>query len=472
MVRPTRPGRGQRVRCVQASVTPVDGLRQALEWFTQDLSLAKLVLHGNVGWQPGQLIALAVLWVWSDQRTLTGAFAQACGLAQQMFGEVAVTTYQGLTGALRAHGRELLALFEVAWHRKMEQAAGGYWRIGMWLALAVDGTRLTTPRTVSNERAFAARNYGSGAKAQGRKKWKNKKRRGKKLSAPVKPQIWLTLIWHVGLKMPWSWQAGPSTASERHHAQEMLAARKFPENTLLCGDAGFVGYDFWKSILDLGHQFVIRVGGNVRLLRQLGVARRREDIVYLWPNEAMRKRQPPLMLRLLEFQGPRGKVCLVTSVLSARQLSATQAQQLYGLRWGVELQFRAFKQTFNRGTLRSRTANNALVELDWSLVGLWMIQLYATREQIKFESPPAQSSVALALDAIQNAMRNWCGDGCTSRELRRRLAIATKDAYQRHSTKRARYRPKYKDAPTATVPILSNASAKQRKAYTALQRAA
>ena len=46
--------------------------------------------------------------------------------------------------------------------------------------------------------------------------------------------------------------------------------QKFPENTLFCGDAGFVGYDLWQSIIDKGHSFVIRVGGNVRLLTKLG----------------------------------------------------------------------------------------------------------------------------------------------------------------------------------------------------------
>ena len=38
-----------------------------------------------------------------------------------------------------------------------------------------------------------------------------------------------------------------------------------------------------------------------------------------------------------------------------------------------------------------------MVELDWSLVGLWLIQLFAVKEQIKTDSPPEQSSVALAL---------------------------------------------------------------------------
>jgi hypothetical protein len=468
----SRRKRGQREVRSEASVSRADGLRQAVEWFTQARSLANIAFHGNVVWQPAQLVALAVLWAWSDHRTLTGAFTQAGKLAQQMFGEVAVTTYQGLTGALRAHGQKLLSVLEAAWHQEMEQVAGAYWRIGEWLVLAVDGARISTPRTASNERAFAIPNYGFGAKARRRNKWKNKKRRSKKLSAPVKPQMWLTLIWHVGLKTPWCWRTGPSTASERQHVQEMLKSRDFPENTLFCGDAGFIGYDFWKSILARDHHFLIRVGGNVRLLRKLGVARRRAGIVYLWPNAALRQRQPPLVLRLFEFQGPRGKVCLVTSVLSERALSENQARKLYRLRWGVELQFRALKQTFGRGTLRSRTAENALVELDWSLVGLWMVQLYATREQIKLDSPPEQSSVALALDVIQDAMRNWAGSQQTPAELRQRLAAAKKDPYRRSSSKRPRYRPKYKEAPTATEPILVNATTKQKKAYATLKQAA
>lgn len=470
--RRARTKRSQREVRSKSGATQADGLRQALEWFTRDASLTKVALHGNVGWQPAQLVALAVLWAWSDQQTLTGAFIQACDLAQGMFGEVALTTYQGLTGALRTHGQKLLAIFELAWHQKMEQAAGAYWRIGGWLALAVDGSRISTPRTKSNEQAFAIPNYGFGAKARRRNKWKNKKRRSKKLSAPVKPQIWLTLIWHVGMKMPWCWRTGPSTASERQHVQEMIDSRDFPENTLFCGDAGFIGYDFWKSILARNHHFLIRVGGNVRLLRKLGVARQRAGIVHLWPDTVQRKLQPPLTLRLLEFQGPRGKVCLVTSILSEHALSDSQARQLYRLRWGVELQFRALKQTFGRGTLRSRTAENALVELDWSLVGLWLIQLYATREQIQFDSPPEQSSVALAIQVIQGAMRNWAGVQSKPRELRRRLARARKDVYLRRSSKQARYRPNYKDAPTATVPILVAATIKQRKAYAALKHAA
>lgn len=475
MVRSRKQGLG---RCKQsrahtkACLTHADCLRQALEWFTRNNSFTNLALHGNVGWTAVQLIALAVLWVWSDQRTLSGAFTQACCLAEKVCGTVAVTTYPGFTGALRKYTRQLLPQLESQLHRLMEQSAGPHWRVGRWLALAVDGSRVTTPRTRSNEAAFATKNYGLGARTKTRTRWKNKKRRSKKLSEPVKPQIWLTLIWHIGLKMPWCWKTGPSTSSERQHLQEMLQSRVFPSQTLFCGDAGFVGYDFWKAILEGGHSFLIRVGGNVRLLRNVGATRQRNGLVYLWPDAAMRKQHPPLVLRLLEFQGPRGKVYLVTNILSERELSAKQARELYRLRWGVELQFRTLKQTFSRSKLRSRTAENALVELDWSLVGLWLIQLYAVQEQIKLDSPPEQSSVALALDVIQDAMRNWSSVIRSPNELRRRLGGAIKDGYQRNGTKQARYRPESKDKPSATKPILIQASSQQRNAYQTLRLAA
>src|SRR6266480_4122484 len=101
--------------------------------------------------------------------------------------------------------------------------------------------------------------------------------------------------------------------------------------------------------------------------------------------------------------------------------------QMYRLRWGIELQFRAFKQTFGRGKLRSRTADHALVELEWSLVGLWLVQLFAVKEQIRIDSPPRQSSVASALAVIHDSMRSSRCVVSDPRALARRLAAAVKD---------------------------------------------
>src|SRR5207244_2241671 len=116
------------------------------------------------------------------------------------------------------------------------------------------------------------------------------------------PQLWLTLLWHVGSGLPWAWRTGPSGASEREH------------------------------------------------------------LVGLVP-------------------GQDGKQALyVVTDLPKPCLSDRQVATIYGARWGVEVFFRTFKQTFGRRKLRSRSALNAQLELEWSLLGLWGVCLLGTRE--------------------------------------------------------------------------------------------
>lgn len=251
----------------------------------------------------------------------------------------------------------------------------------------------------------------------------------------------------------------------------MLTTMVFPEKTLFCADAGFVGYELWKALEDADHHFLIRVGANVALLRNLGHAKEREGLVYLWPAKVAKKEQLPLILRLIVLQGPRGAVYLVTNVLSTNALSDRLAARLYRLRWGIELQFRSYKQTFGRGKLLSRTPQRALVELDWSLLGLWMVQLLAVKEQLAIGSPPQQSSVALAVSVIQEAMHARPDDVCNPSILRSRLSAAVKDQYHRTSSKRSRYRPHYKDVPSTGKPKIANATAQQRHAYNSLTNA-
>jgi hypothetical protein len=460
----------KRGRSKQSITEPLSfqALHRALAWIIDESIFSGLTLHGNITWAPAQLVVLAVLWVWSDKGTLTGAFRHAKQLALSMLGTVALTSYQGLSNALVNWTGSLLPRIQQRLHGLMEKIGGDYWRVNGWLPLAVDGSRVTTPRTQSNEADFSAPNYGQGRKARSRRKWKNKKRRSKALSERVKPQIWLTLMWHMGLCMPWSWKTGPSTSSERGHFLEMVTTMIFPKKTLFCADAGFVGYDLWKTLQDAGHHFLIRVGANVHLLQGLGRARESEGLVYLWPNEVARKQQTPLVMRLVVLQGPRGTVYLVTNVLSTKALSDSQAAKLYRLRWGVELQFRSYKQTFGRGKLLSRTPQRALAELDWSLLGLWMIQLFAVKEQLAIASPPERSSVALAVGVIQEAMQAWTGEGYNPGLLRSRLSEAIKDEYHRTSSKRARYRPHFKDVPSTGKPKITRASTQQREAYHAL----
>jgi Transposase DDE domain len=312
-------------------------LRAAVTWVVDAKIFAHLPVHGHTSWQMVDLILLAVVWVWSADHTLTGAFAEAQRWSMQVLGRAAVSTSQGLLKALVTWTASLLPLL---WQRRqqlLEEQSAKHWRVGLWLALAVDGSRVSGPRTQDNEQAFCAPNYGHGKTAKyRRKKGKGQRRRRKAKPQPVKPQVWLTLLWHMGLQMPWSWKTGPSHASEREHFRQMLVEQTFPPRTLFCADAGFTGYDLWKEMIDRGHAFLIRVGGNVTLLRQLGYTREKAGIVSCWPDSAAATQQPPLVLRLLHLQVGKCPMYLVTNVLDAKKLSDHEAIRLYKLRWGVE----------------------------------------------------------------------------------------------------------------------------------------
>lgn len=442
---------------------PINGqtLRAAVSWIADARIFDHLKRHGNTSWRTADLIMLTVVWVWSDKTTLTGAFSEAQHWSIKVLGRAAVSTYQGLLKALVTWTGTFLPLIWCRLQDLMHEHGEAHWRVGLWMALAVDGSRVTVPRTKDNERAFCAPNYGKGQTAKYRKKktqGKRVRKKAKEKMQPVKPQIWITLMWHMGMQMPWSWQSGPSNSSERDHFGQILREQKFPQNTMFCADAGFIGYDLWKEILDQGHSFLIRVGANVTLLRKLGHVRERDGIVYYWPDHAARKKQPPLVLRLLHFRLGKCNVYLVTNVLNQKLLSDKQAIKLYQLRWGVELQFRTMKQTFGRRKLRCKTPDRALVELDWSLLGLWMIQLFAVKEQIEIGEVPEHCSVSLAIAVVRRTFQRWSEHPSPQEAFHTQLQAATKDNYQRRGSKKARYRPDYKDKPSAGKPKILTAT--------------
>lgn len=470
------PSLKKRVPSTPPSIAAVSGnrsnhsLKQALAWVFNDRMFSQLSTHGNVKWSARMLVTLAVLTAWSEATQLTRAFGKATFLSQQLYQTKAISTFQGLMRALVTYSPQLVPIL---WHRcqtLMARAAKAHYRIGIWLPLAVDGSRFTTPRTQSNEKAFAAPNFGKGKDARSRRRWKNKRKRTQKRGVAVKPQIWLTLVWHLGLKLPWCWASGPSTSSERHHLRDMIATYGFPENTLFCGDSGFVGDSFWKAIIQSGHHFLVRVGGNIRLLKNLGHAKTKAGIVYFWTHRAKRQGQAPIILRLIEIKGSQGSMFLVTNVLDANKLSHATIKKLYLMRWGIELQFRSIKQTFGRGKLRCRNSQHALVELDWSLIALTIVQLRAVYEQNKLKSAPEKMSVALVLNAIRIAMDYWGEREQKANRLPKCLKAATRDAYQRRSSKQAKYQPQPKEKPKTTEPIVQEANKKLKLLYRKLIR--
>lgn len=454
----------------QQRSTQGEQLSGALAWIINDEMFGDVPVHGNVQWAIAHLVRVAILWVWSSKRGLVDSANDAIKKTAEMCKSYGINSYQVLTAALNRYTFQILPRVQRRLHQLMENTDRAKFRIGMWLVLAVDGTRLDTPRTRANENRFCK------PKSQRKKQTKKENTRGRHAQArqpvsqktnynpqPVGPQVWLTLLWHVGLRMPWAWKIGPSYSSERGHLLEMLKSANLLENTLICGDAGFVGYEFWKTIDDADRHFLCRVGSNCRFLKQLGRVRERDGIVYCWPDDKQRSKQPPLTLRLLCFNDGRGMVYLVTNELNARRLSDSLASQIYRRRWGIEVQIRSLKQTFGRSKLLGRTPEVAEVELNWSLVGLWIAQLFALREQTDMIEPDAQTSVAQVLRILEEIIQRPDLVPMRGQSLGCRLSNATTDTYERTKCKKSRNFPRRKEEPRTGPPKVVRATVEQKK---------
>src|SRR5438876_2053109 len=117
---------------------PLNGetLRAAVAWAVDRQIFAQVKVHGNTAWQVVDLILLTVVWVWSNDATLTGAFAEARRWSMDVLGRAAVESYQGLLKALVTWTASWLPLLQERLHRLMEEQAGTHWRVGRWLPLA------------------------------------------------------------------------------------------------------------------------------------------------------------------------------------------------------------------------------------------------------------------------------------------------------------------------------------------------
>jgi len=454
-------------------------LREVVAWLLPAAMFADRHVRKGSKWKPRMLAVTALFWAISDRPTLTDRLEHTRKIIKKIFPRQPKPgrTYRGFMKMLNKWHTELLLRVVCELRARMEQELAEQYLVAGFTVFAGDGSRVATPRTKSNQRAFSPRR-------KQKRKQKKKSQRGKPPRAcqrktPVAPhrktkkqsaasiekkadmtQIWLTLLWHVGTGLPWSWRSGAADSSERHHLLEMLG--EMPKNSLITADAGFVGYEFWQAVQGAGHDFVIRVGGNVKLIKKLGYAREYDHTIYLWPDKAAKKKLPPLTLRLIVIHDGRQPVYLITSVLDKQRLSDKQAIEIYRHRWGIELFFRTFKQTFGRTKLRSHAGENAKLELDWSLAALWSICLLGQRELVRVGESPARLSAAAAIKAVQTTLRDYRVRPESPEEtLSSMLAVAVRDDYERSSSKASRDYPTKKKRERTAAPKITRAEKRQ-----------
>lgn len=430
-------------------------LRSAVEWLAGTSCWKGTQFRDRCPWRPQTLVAAALVWAWSQETGLVDRFqaarriiATAFEVQQELAG-----SYQAFTKMLARWTKRLLPELVRLFRGRMQQELKEMFLVSGRAVFGIDGSRLELPRTRSNEAEYApgrplAQRYRS--------------RKGPRPAAAIKkgqvPQAWLTVLWHVGSRLPWAWRQGRADASERDHLRQMIP--ELPDHSLITADAGFVGYEYWQTLLAAGHDLLIRVGANVKLLRELGYVRERQGVVYLWPDRIAVRGRPPLVLRLVVLQGPRHPVYLVTSILDPRELSDAQLLALYRRRWGVEVFYRSFKQTFQRRKLRSQAARHVELELVWSLVGLWAICLLAQHHQQPNSAEDVRTSVAQALRAIRGCLREFACPVEEGRALADLLAAAVCDHYRR-AAKASRDYPRKKREHPPGPPQIHQATTKQ-----------
>jgi hypothetical protein len=426
------------------------------------VSLSGIALRPDCTWTPQTLAFAALLWAWSDEKTLIERFTTARKIIINRFGEQQepAGSYQAFIKLLRKWTEPLMKTLSTAFRERMPEALAPVWMVEGWQVFAVDGSRVDVPRTRKNEERYSPKSKLSREAQKRRREAKRRRslRQARERKANV-PRIWLTMLWHVGSGLPWDWRTGPSDSSERGHFQEMLGS--LPAGSLLTADAGFVGYDLWKTLLDAGHQLLVRVGSNVKLLKKLGYARERNGLVYLWPDHVAKKRLPPLVLRLVVVTNKeRGPVYLVTSVLNQEALSDTQVAAIYGKRWGIEVYYRHCKQTFERRKLRSQNPDNAMVELHWSLLGMWAMGLHSHAHLVGQGVLPEQISFAGIWRAYRRPMREYKSPPDPGERMRQLIDRAIIDPYKRKN-KASRDYPRKKQEQAAGSPILRKATRAQ-----------
>lgn len=438
--------------CRTGSRTNTQDLIAAINGLIAEADWSGIVFRTDCGWTVRGLVTAALVWAWSSKTTLKGRLDQALRIACGVGSSDAPfqTSYQAFVKLLVRWTAPLRDSLVAAFQSLMERDFSKQIRRAGYVMLAADGTKVKLARTQSNENRYSAKTRGRKGKQRrkaDRARHRPRSDQARRQQAHDKkadsPQLALTLLHHLWLGLPWDWRLGSSDVGDRERLRTMIP--HLPTDALVIADSGFFGYEFWSDLLDSRRHFVLRVGGNVRLLKKLGMVRESHGTIYLWPDSAAKRGQQPLVLRLVVVHDGRQPWYLVTSVLDPRRLSDRQVAEIYRRRWKIEVFFRHFKQTFGRGKLRSHKAEHAECEAHWSLLGLWALLLHAQREQQRENGTSSHLSVARVLDAISRAIDESRSRPEPNRSIRDLIRTAVVDPYlRRHKRSRNHPRKKYK----------------------------
>lgn len=307
--------------------------------------------HAKCSWSLKAILWVLLLMTWGKGDSEQERFLQGWNffVSRHRHEKRPGATWEGFQQALR---RLPIPVFR-ALANGLRQQIGARWldelRIGGWLPIGCDGSRLECPRSEALEKKLG--------------------QAGKDDSAPM---VYVTALALLPLGLLWAWRLDKGTGNELQHLTQMLPT--LPEKSLLVADAFYLGYDLYRSILDSGAAFLMRMSSRACLYSDSNVPlqRFREGWVHYWPEHVQEKHRPPLRLRLLRVAAKKGDVWLLTN-LDKQQLPRRRASQIYRWRWRNEGLFRTFKGTLDKTKLRHRTPSLIFREAEGALLALQLL---------------------------------------------------------------------------------------------------
>jgi hypothetical protein len=331
-------------------------------------------------------VLLTMTWCTGQSQEERFATARAVYVAHHQRTRRPGTTLAGFLKALAKLPLPVLRALAAG----VRQRLGALWvdslRLGGWVPLACDGSRLECPRTAELQQRLGEA--------------------GKPGSAPT---IYLTALVLLPLGLVWSWCWGKGTASEHYHLRQLL--RTLPRQALLVGDACYLGYELFQAILKAEAAFLVRLSSRAYLYttEQVPLAAWTEGVVYYWPAAVQRQGLPPVLGRLLRIKGSKADVWLLTSVLEPQQLSHRTAGKVYRWRWRNEGLFRDYKRLLQKVKLSSRTVALVHREAEGSMLALQLLLALAvqrpTGQPVALPGSPRRELLRLR-GAITAALRS------------------------------------------------------------------
>ena len=152
---------------------------------------------------------------------------------------------------------------------------------------------------------------------------------------------------------------------------------------------------------------------------------------------------------------------LVTNVLSQKRLTNAQVITIYSKRWGIEVHYRHFKQTFQKRKFAATTAKNAGRTGMVAVSPLDHVTVCFGRSPQKWLDR-SKLSCAETWREIRNTMRDYRHPVESGERLRQRLKSAVTDDYIRKD-KTSRNYPRKKQETPAGAPKIHLATKSQIK---------